>query len=152
MLDLTGMTITGNYIKAGISSSELINSNDYTVSPSGGSTLSAANSPITVTVTYQGKSDTFEVIVNPVPIMTGIEITQEPTTTSYTDGDHLNLTGLQVTAHFSNANSRILNTSEYVTDPVEGATLTFGDIDVVVSVPNTEFTDSFAVHIDPQFG
>lgn len=63
-LSLTGMVITGNYTKAGVQIHETITS-DYTVSPTGGSVLSAADSPITVTVTYQGKSDTFTVTVNP---------------------------------------------------------------------------------------
>jgi len=63
-LSLTGMVITGNYTKAGVQIHETITS-DYIVSPTGGSVLSAADSPITVTVTYQGKSDTFTVTVNP---------------------------------------------------------------------------------------
>lgn len=149
-LSLTGMRITGTYTQGADTTYELIETG-YTVSPEGNAELSVngSSTPVTipVTVTYQGKTATFNVTVNP-KVMTGIEITQEPTTMNYTDRKTLDLDGLVVTASFNDNSTRPLNTSEYVTDPVEGATLTSGDVTVLVSVPNTEFTDSFTVHVE----
>lgn len=151
-LDLDGMVVTATYRRGAKTELVVLNSG-YTVTPAHGATLTLTDSTVaetrTVTVTHSltGVSGTFNVTVNP-KVMTGIEITQEPTTMNYTDRKTLDLDGLVVTASFNDNSTRPLNTSEYVTDPVEGATLTSGDVTVLVSVPNTEFTASFTVHVE----
>lgn len=149
-LSLTGIGITGTYKQGADTTYEPIEAG-YSVSPEGNAELSVngSSTPVTVpvTVTYQGKTATFNVTVNP-KVMTGIEITQEPTKQSYINEETLDLTGLVVTASFNNGSPRQLDTSEYVTDPVEGATLSSGDVTVLVTVPDTEFTDSFVVHVE----
>ena len=69
-LDLSGLEVTANYVRGAEHTSEILGSG-YSVNPTGGSTLSL-NDPtvaetITVTVAYQGKTDTFDITVNPVP-------------------------------------------------------------------------------------
>ena len=151
-LNLDGMTVTATY-RRGAKTNTIPLNNGYTVTPANNVPLTlssptvAETQTVTVTHTLTGKTATFNVTVNP-KVMTGIEITQEPTTMNYTDGETLDLAGLVVTASFNDNSTRPLNTSEYVTDPVEGATLTSGDVTVLVSVPNTEFTDSFTVHVE----
>jgi hypothetical protein len=92
-----------------------------------------------VTVTYEGKSDTFTVdIVEPV--LESIEITSKPTKTTYFVGEDLDLTGLVVTgiysdgsqveltitmAHISGFNSSAAATNQEVTVDYNGKTATF---------------------------
>lgn len=150
-LNLEGMVVTATYRRG--AKTEMVTLNGgYTVTPASNIPLTLTSPTVaetkTVTVTHSltGVSGTFTVTVNP-KIMTGIEITSEPTITDYTDGDPLDLEGLEVTASFNDNSTRELEPSEYVTDPVDGATLTFGDVMVLVSVPNTAFTDSFTIHV-----
>ncbi|MBR5566227.1 MAG: beta-N-acetylglucosaminidase domain-containing protein [Roseburia sp.] len=55
----------------------------------------------TVTVTYLEKTTTLNVVVQPVPTLTGIEVSKEPKTV-YTEGDTFNPTGLKVKLLYDN--------------------------------------------------
>jgi len=82
----------------------------------------------------------------PTPAMTGIEIIEEPTKTTYSVGDTLDLTGLRVIGHWEGNITDELDYSEYVATPANGTTL-IGDItEVVISVG--AFEDSFAITVD----
>ena len=95
-----------------------ISSDAYTVSGYDADTAGDQN----ITVTYAGKTDTFMVTVNGEPgtepedpVLERIEVTTLPDTTEYKIGDTLDLTGMVVTAYYSN------DESEEVTDyTVEG--------------------------------
>ena len=65
----------------------------------------------TITITYDGKSDTFAVKVENINL-TKIEITQGPTKTEYYLKESLNLDGLVVTATLSNGTTEILDVDE----------------------------------------
>ena len=58
----------------------------------------------TITVTYaEGgvqRTTTFDITVNaPAPVLDSIEVTEQPTKTTYTVGDTFDPAGLEVTAH-----------------------------------------------------
>ena len=56
--------------------------------------------PKTITVTWQGMEDTFEVTVDSA-VFVGIEITTEPAKKTYKTGEELDLTGIVVMAHYA---------------------------------------------------
>ncbi len=61
----------------------------------------------TVTVTYLGKSTSFNVTVtNPAPTATKITVAYMPTRTTYTVGDTLNTAGLSLTVHYSDGTTK----------------------------------------------
>ena len=114
-LDLTGLVVTANYSDG---SSREISSDAYTVSGYDADTAGEQD----ITVTYAGKTDTFTVTVKEEPgtepeepVLDRIEVTAMPDKTEYKVGEKLDLTGMVVTAYYSN------NESEEVTDyTVEG--------------------------------
>ncbi len=69
----------------------------------------------TLTVEYQGKTDTIEITVNP-PTLTGIEITQKPKT-EYNINETFDSTGMEVTAFYSDSNqTKVQNYTFTITD------------------------------------
>ena len=75
-----------------------------------------------------------------------IEVTTLPTKSSYSTGETLDLTGLEVTGTFADGDVAVLTTNDYTTSPVNGATLsTQGDVTVTVTAG--EVTDSFVVEV-----
>ena len=95
-LDLTGLVVTAHY------------SDNSTAAVTDGYTLSnvdfSAAGPQTVTVTYEGKTATFNVTIVAVAV-TGIAVTQNPNKVEYVEGEQLDLTGLVVTATYNNGGS-----------------------------------------------
>ena len=55
----------------------------------------------TITVTYLEKTTTLDVVVQPIPSLTGIEVSEEPKTV-YTEGDTFDPTGLKVKLVYDN--------------------------------------------------
>lgn len=114
-LDLTGLVVTANYSDG---SSREISSDAYTVSGYDADTAGKQE----ITVAYAGKTDTFTVTVKEEsgtdpqePVLERIEVTTLPDKTEYKVGEELDLTGMVVTAYYSN------HESEAVTDyTVEG--------------------------------
>ena len=112
-LDLTGLVVTANYNN---NTSEAVT--DYTVDPANGYTLSTVGN-VVVTVTYQGKKDSFNVRVDKV--LTGITLNTDNVKKSYAHNETLDLTGLVVTANYNDNSSEVV--TDYETNPNKNATL-----------------------------
>ena len=144
-LDLTGMVVTANYSNQ---TTQVITTG-YEVSRVDFSTAGQK----TVTVTYQGKTDTFTVNVTEAVKLVSITVTP-PTKVNYTTADTaLDLTGMVVTANFSNQTHQVVTTgyevsrvdfsapgSKTVTVTYQGKTDTF-----TVTVATQKFTVQFVV-------
>jgi len=128
-LNTAGMVVTATYsdgTKAAVT--------DYTLSAFDSTT---AGEKI-ITVTYQGKTDTFKVTVTNLAVtLTGLEISSQPTKTQYYIGDTINTAGLEVKAKYSDNSSIVVTTytlsgfdsatagEKTVTVTYEGKTATF---------------------------
>ena len=119
-----------------------------TFDPDWGTTATVDMTSVTVTHTTYNVSTSFPITVEAeAPTITGIEVTTEPTKTSYTDGESLDLTGMVVTGNLSNGET-VDVTADCTTTPVDGAVLTTdpsGEISVVVSY--FELTDTFTITV-----
>ena len=96
----------------------------------------------TVTVTYKNCTDSFNVTVTESAKLVGIELTP-PSKTVYKEGEALDLTGMTVTANYSDGTSRD------VTELVEVSSFdptTYGD--QTVTVTYGEISESFSVTVD----
>ena len=133
-LDLTGMVVTATFAD-GVTANVTAAVN---ASPANGATLSSSGTQ-TVTISYGGKTATFDVSVT---AMTGISVTTMPTKTTYQPNDTLDLTGIVVTGTAGALSPDI--TSGCTFSPADGTTLiTEGTIAVTVTYHG--FTTSFNV-------
>ena len=96
-LDHSGLTLTATYNNG---STETVVSG-FTCSPT---TLNTAGTQ-TITVSYNGKTTTFQVNVENVEL-TGITLKSRPNKTSYYVGDTLDTTGLTLTGTYSNGTTK----------------------------------------------
>jgi hypothetical protein len=100
---------------------------DYSAAPAAGTVLDAAGQQaVTVSYTEDGVTVTvtFNVTVKTISVekvLESISITTNPDKTEYTVGDALDLTGLVVTAHYSDDSEEVV--ADYSTAPVAGAIL-----------------------------
>jgi hypothetical protein len=97
-LDLSGLTVTGTY-SDGTNKPETValsNISGYDADTTGGQTL---------TVTINGKTDTFTVTVHAVALHS-IAITTPPAKTVYAKGEALNISGLEVTGTYTDGNPK----------------------------------------------
>ena len=123
-LDLTGLVVTAKYsdeTTAGVA--------EYTTNPANGTTLNEVGNK-DVTVTYQGKTDKFTVVVGKT--LTGITLNTDAVKKSYAVGEVLDLTGLVVTASYNDGSSEQV-TDYSVSSDTQGAFTTAGESSVVVS-------------------
>ena len=117
-LDLTGLVVTAKYND---NSSAVVT--DYTTDPANGTVLTSTGE-YTVTVTYQGKTATFDYEVNKV--LTGIRVDATNVKKDYFYGDTLDLTGMNVFGLYSNGTEATV--FDYTVDPANGTELkTVGD-------------------------
>ena len=147
-LDLSGVQIVANY--SGLSTVDVTSS--CTFSPADGSTLSTAGVQ-TINVTYSDgnvtKTTSFNVYVS-ASALSSIAVTTQPTTTTYTVGDTLDLTGLVVTATYADSNTAIV-TDACVFSPDDGDTLSTAGtqtVTVVYSEDNVTKLTSFTVTVN----
>ena len=134
-LDLTGLVVTANYDN---NSNEVVR--DYTTDPANGTVLNEVGDK-TVTVTYLTFTANFSVKVEKE--LNGIALDTTNVKKYYRYGQTLDLTGLVVTANYSN------NTTETVTDyttSVAVGTELKENTKIVVTYKN--FTDEFTVEVD----
>ena len=134
-LDLTGLVVTANYDN---NSNEAVR--DYTTDPANGTVLNEVGDK-TVTVTYLTFTANFSVKVEKE--LNGISLDTTNVKKYYRYGQTLDLTGLVVTANYSN------NTTETVTDyttSVAVGTELKENTKIVVTYKN--FTDEFTVEVD----
>ncbi len=113
--------------------------NSYTYTPK---TLTAEGTQ-TVTVTYLGKSTTFNVTVtDPAPTLTGISVATMPKRTGYVVGDTLNSTGLTINATYSDGTVKSI-TSGFTCSPT-----TFNKAgSTAITVTYSTLTTSFNVTV-----
>ena len=96
---------------------------------------------------------------NPDPVrLTGIEITSQPDNLTYSEGSTFDPTGMEVTAHYNDGTSRIVDDSEYTWSPTEP--LSVGDDTVTVTYQGMTDTvtitvvdsDAFSVIVESYSG
>ena len=108
-LDLSGLVVTAVYSDG---SEVELQTGDYTVSGYDPNAIGEQ----TITVTYEGKTATFTVTVTegeePEPVLEKIEITG-PTKTEYVQGEELDLSGLVVTAVYSDGSKAEVKAGDY---------------------------------------
>ena len=117
-LDYSGVSVTAKYnngTQADVTGSCVFN-------PANGATAATSMSSCTVSYTEDGTtlSDSFELEVYE---FTGIDVTTEPTNTSYWLGDETDYSGIVVTGEYSNGDTEDV-TAECTYDPVNGSITT----------------------------
>ncbi len=123
-LDATGLTLIATYNNGDTA----IIGKGFSCTPT---TFSAAGTQ-SITVSYAGKTTTFNVTVEDV-VLTGIAIKNNPSKTSYFVGDTLNTNGLTLTATYNNGTTKTVNggfacTPEKLeTAGTQKITVTYGD-------------------------
>jgi len=151
-LDLTGLVITATYSDG---SSSVVSG--YTTDPVEGSVLNTEGT-VTITVNYSEdaitKSTSFDIQVNPPATSATLEsiaVTTPPIKTTYKVGEALDLTGLVVTATYSDGSTSVV--TGFTTDPDNGSALnTEGSVTVTISYAKDDITKSttFDVQVNPQ--
>ena len=144
-LDLTGLVVKAVYSDE---SSEAIT--NYETSIANGYTFVADDEgTITINVTYNNKTKSFDVTVNPHvdPVtLESIEITSEPNKFSYHVGDAFDLTGLVVTAIYTNGDRSIR--TDYTSSIASGHQFTNEELGLqTVTITYQEKTATFNVAI-----
>lgn len=103
----------------------------------------------TITVTYQGKTDTFEVTVVAVSTKTlsSIAVTTQPTKTTYSIGESFDPTGMVVTATYSDSSEDIV-TNQCTPSGFDSSTAGTCTVIVTYEEGGVTKTDSFDVTIE----
>lgn len=148
-LNLDGLVVTAYYEN---DTSEVVT--DYEVK--GYNSTPTQTEEQTITVTYGGKTATFTVTVKIVELV-GIEVTKRPTKREYEVGDRLDLTGMEVTAKYSDESEETLKSGDYTTSGYNGSqegtctiTVTYrGKTDTfTVTVTQVKYTVTFRTGVD----
>ena len=105
--DATGLVITATYSDASTEDIAYVG-NEEKFSFAGFSSASAAAAQ-TITVTYGGKTTTFNVEIQDITLQS-VTVSGTPTTTSYTAGDTFDPEGLTVTGHYSDNSDVVITT------------------------------------------
>lgn len=111
-------------------STQTLPANAYTLS----GTLAVGTS--TITATYNGKTDTFSVVVVERPTLVSLTHTGTLVKTSYNQGDAFDPTGLTFTATYSNSSTQTVNPT------FSPATLSLGDTQVTASYTENGITQT----------
>ncbi len=128
-LDAAGLTLTANY-NNGYAETVYVG---YSCSPTA---LTTAGTKA-ITVTYNGKTTTFNVTVTAVTV-SGITVKTNPTKTSYIVGDTLNTAGLTLTATYNNGTTHTV-TSGFACSPTTLSTAGTKAITVTYNGKTTTF-------------
>ena len=127
--DQTGLTLTVTYSDY---STDTVTSG-FTCTGFSSATAGAK----TITVTYEGKTTTFTVTVNPV--LTGIAVKTMPAKTTYNIGDSFSQTGLTLTATYSDGSTQTV-TSGFTCSGFSSASAGTKTITVTYKGKTTTFT------------
>ena len=141
ILDLSGLVVTANYSNG---TSKVLSKEEYEVTPVNGSSFTD-DGELTVTVTFNGMSDSFKVNVIAVQLES-IELDTTNVKKTYFASEKLDLDGLLVTANYSDGTSRNLENEEYEVTPVNGSSFT-NDGEFTVTVTFNGMSDSFKVNV-----
>lgn len=134
-LDLTGLVVTANYDN---NSNEVVR--NYTTDPANGTVLNEVGDK-TVTVTYLTFTANFSVKVEKE--LTGITLDTKNVKKYYRYGQTLDLTGLVVTANYSNYTTETV--TDYTTSVANGTTL---KENTKVVITYGLYTSEFSVEVD----
>ena len=126
-LDLTGIVVTATYNDE----YTRVVTDSCTFNPADGTTLTSSDTSVTVTYTEDGITKTATQNIS-VRELLSISVTNPPTTTVYTDGDTLDLTGIEVTATYDGGITTIV-TNNCVFSPADGDTLTTANTSINIS-------------------
>lgn len=145
-LSLTGMVVKATWSD----STETDITSQITTMPASGTALTTDDSYFTVSWEYDSSTYTARqtITVAEAATPTGIYIATAPTTTSYTEGDSLDLTGMVVKAQWSDSTETTV-TSSCTTSPANGATLSTSNTSVTVSwtYSGTTYTATQAITV-----
>lgn len=149
-LDLTGVVVTATMKSdlTGTSTKDVTSS--CTFSPADGATISDDTNKVLVSYTEDGITKTTEISLNVSHSLSSISVSTMPTKTVYTSGDELDLTGVVITALYSDSATADV-TSSCTFSPADGDVLsTTGTQSVSVSYTEsgTTKTTSFNVGVD----
>ena len=133
-LDITGLVVVATYDDT----STYIVTDQCTFSPDDGDTLSSSDTAIAISYTAGVTTKTTSQAIS-VKELSSIAVTTPPTTTQYVEGDMLDLTGIVVTATFTDTSSAVV-TNQCVFSPAEGATLSSSVNEVGISCTLGSFT------------
>lgn len=144
-LDLTGLVVTATYDDT----TTLDVTAHCAFSPADGDTLTTSDTTILISYTEGTVTKTTSQAITVIGL-SSIAITQAPTTTSYKIGDTLDLTGIEVTATYSDNTTEDV-TSQCTFSPANGATLTSSNASVTASFTfgSTTKTATQAITVEP---
>ena len=147
-LDLTGIVVTATYSD----NSTRVVTGLCTYSPADGATLTSSNSSITITLSEGGVTKTTSQAIS-VKELTSIAVTTPPTTTEYILGEHLDLTGIVVTATYDDS-STLDVTAHCVYSPSNGAVLGVNDTTITISYTKGSVTKTAtqSISVIPVYG
>ena len=129
-LDTTGLTLTATYNNG---TTKTVSSG-FTCTPEALNTAGSQE----ITVTYSGKTTTFDVNVENIALLS-IAIKTNPTKTSYYVGDTLNTSGLTLTATYNNGTTKTIS-SGFACTPTTLDAIGTQMINVVYGEKTAEFT------------
>lgn len=135
-LDLTGLVVTANYDN---NSNEVVR--DYVTDPANGTKLDTVGDK-TITVSYQGFTETFTVTVTRQ--LESITLNTDNVKKYYHYGDALDLTGLVVTANYTDCSIEV---TDYTTNFANGAVLN-EMFSATIVVTYGHLTSEFSVEVD----
>lgn len=128
VISLTITPDTGKQLKAGT-----LKFNDTEIT---GTTFIMPAEDVIITAEFEDK-----------PVLESIAVTTPPTKTAYTVGESLDLSGLVITATYSDESSRVI--TEYTTTPEAGSTLDeAGTVSVTVSYTEDEITQNASFDVE----
>lgn len=93
----------------------------------------------TLTVTYEGKTTTFDVTIK-AKSLTSIEISKPAGKLKYLEGQPLDLTGLEVTAHYDNDTSKVVGVTTDMVSGFDKAVLGKQTVTITYEEKEAEFT------------
>lgn len=126
-VDYTGLVVTATY---GDGSTAVVTDSCILSIPNGTVLDSEGSTTVYVTYSYQGVQKITAFYLNVSAGLSKIEITSEPTTTSYDQGDELDLTGISVTATYSDLSTADV-TEDCTFTPADGTVLSEGGTVIV---------------------
>ena len=140
-LDLSGLSVVANY-----DDNSTVGIKDYVTNPTNGFKLEQVGN-VTVTVTYEGKSGTFDVTVDKA--LVSIELDSTNAKTEFNYGDKFTSAGLVVKANFNDGTTEVINSGIYVEIPEDEELLALGNRNVLVTYGGKSGTYQINVSKNP---
>lgn len=141
-LDLTGINVLAVYDDGYVESV----TQNCVFSPANGATLSTSDSSVSISYTLNSVTKTTSQAIL-VKELSSIAVTTPPTEIEYTIGDQLDLTGIVVTATYSDGSTEEV-TNSCTFSPADGSTLSLSDTAVTVSYTDAGITKTTSQVID----